>query len=164
MGFFRKKGGNPLVWGELAQGSNLWPTRKENYWVANWRNENENCGMSGNYRVALTSSPLLPSLFFFSNFSFNKNQILYRKIEKMNKIVANSSLFLQTPLLPNFNNWKRNSFRVSSSLEKTRSRDGEKGKGEDPRGIEFSFQIMHDRRRDFFSSLSELKPPHPSID
>lgn len=88
--------------------------------------------MSGNYRVALTSSPLLPSLFFFSNFSFNKNQILYRKIEKMNKIVANSSLFLQTPLLPNFNNWKRNSFRVSSSLEKTRSRDGEKREGRGP--------------------------------
>lgn len=131
MGFFRKKGGNPLVWGELAQGSNLWPTRKENYWVANWRNENENCGMSGNYRVALTSSPLLPSLFFFSNFSFNKNQILYRKIEKMNKIVANSSLFLQTPLLPNFNNWKRNSFRFFK-LGKNSFKRWRKGEGRGP--------------------------------
>ena len=87
--------------------------------------------MSGNYRVALTSSPLLPSLFFFSNFSFNKNQILYRKIEKMNKIVANSSLFLQTPLLPNFNDWKRNSFRFFK-LGKNSFKRWRKGEGRGP--------------------------------
>lgn len=71
-GILSKKGRrNVVVWvRELLGGSNLWPTRKENYWVANWRNENEGRNGCGNYRGTLIPPPPFFFFFFFFPFKF----------------------------------------------------------------------------------------------